>query len=105
MPVAPKNVRDIAKRVLAVRKTLPPSRQAGTPVGLARANQLANGDNLSVSTLVRMRSYLLRSRENYRKAKKAGLTRENSKAIQAYELWGSTPALNWVNSELRKVGR
>ena len=90
---------------LEVRKTLPPSRQAGTPVGVKRASDLARGANLSINTLVRMRSYLLRARENYRKAKKAGLNRENSKAIQAYELWGSTSALNWVNSELRKAGK
>ena len=103
MPVAPDNIKKIAKRALEVRKTLPKSRQAGTPVGLARANQLANGDNLSLSTLIRMRSYLLRARADYKQAKSQGKTRENSKSILAYELWGSTPALRWANTQINKL--
>ena len=103
MPVAPANIRKIARKVLDVRKTLPKSRQAGTPVGLARANQLANGDNLSLQTLIRMRSYLVRARENYKRAKAQGKNRENSKAIQAYELWGSTSALRWAQSQISKL--
>ena len=103
MPVAPANIRKIAKEALEIRKTLPKSRQAGTPVGLARANQLANGENLSLNTLIRMRSYLIRARENYRRAKQAGLNASNSKAIQAYMLWGSTPALRWVQKQITKI--
>ena len=103
MPVAPANIRKIAREALEIRKTLPKSRQAGTPVGLARANQLANGENVSLSTLIRMRSYLLRSRQNYRQAKQRGLNAKNSKAIQAYMLWGSTPALRWAQSQITKL--
>ena len=105
MPVAPDYIKTVAKRVLEVRSELPPSRRAGTPVGIARANQLASGDNLSINTLVRMRSYLIRAKENYRNAKDRGLTRKNSKAIQAYELWGGPRALAWANAELKKAGR
>jgi hypothetical protein len=105
MPVAPDYIRNVAKRVLEVRAELPPSRRAGTPVGIARANQLANGDNISVQTLLRMRSYLSRAKQNYTEAKNRGLTRKDSKAIQAYELWGGPRALAWVNSELKKAGR
>lgn len=100
MPVAPANVRKIAREALKIRESLPKSRQAGTRVGLARANQLASGENLSEQTLIRMRSYLLRAREDYRNAKRAGLNASNSKAIQAYMLWGSTAGLRWVNSQL-----
>jgi len=105
MPVAPDYIRKVAKKALEVRAELPPSRRAGTPVGIARAAQLARGDNVSVSTLLRMRSYLSRAKENYQRAKARGLTREDSKAIQAYELWGGPRALAWVNSELKKAGR
>ena len=73
---------------------------AGTPTGWTRANQLANGDNLSNQTLIRMRSYLIRAREDYRQAKKAGLNASNSKAIQAYMLWGGPRALTWVNEQI-----
>jgi len=100
MPVAPGYIRNVAREALDIRETLPKSRQAGTLVGLARANQLANGDNLSEETLVRMRSYLIRARENYRQAKRAGLNASNSKAIQAYMLWGGPRALTWVNEQL-----
>lgn len=103
MPIAPANIRKIAKDVLELRETLPNSRKAGTLVGLARANQLANGDNLSLQTLIRMRSYLVRARANYRQAKARGLDASNSKAIQAYELWGSTPALRWANEQIKKL--
>ena len=100
MPVAPKYIADQAKKALEIRKTLPKSRQAGTLVGLARANQLANGENLSEETLIRMRSYLIRARQDYRDAKRAGLNASNSKAIQAYMLWGGPRALAWVNEQL-----
>jgi len=100
MPVAPGYIRNVAREALDIRETLPKSRQAGTLVGLARANQLANGDNLSEETLIRMRSYLIRARENYRQAKRAGLNASNSKAIQAYMLWGGPRALAWVNEQL-----
>jgi DNA-directed RNA polymerase subunit K/omega len=105
MPVAPDYIRKVAKRALEIREELSPSRQAGTRVGLARANQLANGDNVSIQTLLRMRSYLLRAKQNYTEAKRQGKTAENSKAILAYMLWGGTRALPWVNRELKKVGR
>ena len=100
MPVAPNYIRKVAREALEIRETLPKSRQAGTLVGLARANQLANGDNLSNQTLIRMRSYLIRAREDYRQAKKAGLNASNSKAIQAYMLWGGPRALAWVNDQI-----
>ena len=100
MPVAPADIRKVAREALEIRSTLPKSRQAGTLVGLRRANQLANGDNLSEQTLIRMRSYLLRAREDYRNAKRQGLNASNSRAIQSYMLWGGPKALTWVNSQL-----
>ncbi len=103
MPVAPKYMADAAKKALEIREELPPSRKYGTAVGLARANQLVNGDNLSPSTLVRMRSYLLRARPNYLQAKNQGRTIKNSKAIGAYLLWGGPRALSWVNSQLKQL--
>ena len=69
MPVAPDYIRKVAKKALEVRAELPPSRRAGTPVGIARAAQLARGDNVSVSTLLRMRSYLSREKKIIREQK------------------------------------
>ena len=105
MPVAPKYIADQAKKALEIRETLPKSRQYGTLVGLARANQLANGENLSLQTLIRMRSYLIRARHNYRQARSQGKTAEDSKARGAYLLWGGPRALPWVNEQITKLQR
>lgn len=102
MPIPPKNIQKNAKRALDTRKELPSSRQYGTRVGLARANQLANGENISPQTLLRMRSFLLRAKFEYDRARDAGKTMETSKAIGAYYLWGGPGALSWVNSEIKR---
>jgi hypothetical protein len=103
MPVAPQNLRNAARRALEARDSVPPSRKAGTPIGLARANQLKNGDNLSLETLRRMRSYLERAEPAYREARAQGKSIEESKAIMAYYLWGGPQALAWVNEQIRKL--
>ncbi len=102
MPMPPKEVREAARRALEARDRVPPSRKAGTPVGLARANQLARGDNISENTLLRMWSYLSRAKADYDAAKAKGLDAETSKAIQAFGLWGGPAALAWVRRELNK---
>ena len=103
MPVPPDYIQKTAKKVLKDRATLPPSRQAGTRVGLARANQLARGDDIGLPILKRMRSYLSRARDNYDRAKAKGLNNKTSRAIQAYNLWGGPRALSWVNSQINKL--
>ena len=102
MPIPPKSVQNNAKKALEAREKAPPSRRAMTRVGLARANQLANGDNVSRNTLLRMVSYLSRARTNYDKAKAKGLSAEQSPAIQAYLGWGGASALTWARNELNK---
>ncbi len=104
MPVAPKYMADAAKQALEARQRVPQSRRAGTPVGLARANQLAKGENLSTDTLVRMRSYLSRTEQAYRAAVAQGKDMTTSKQIMATNLWGGQKGLTWVNRELKKLG-
>jgi hypothetical protein len=103
MPVAPDYIKDAAKRALEARSRVAPSRRAGTPVGIARANQLARGDNLSLQTLIRMRSYLERAKPAYDDAREQGLSIEDSKAIMAYYLWGGPRALAWVNGQISRL--
>lgn len=103
MPVPPKSVQNAAKRALEAREKATPSRRAMTRVGLARANQLANGDNVSENTLRRMVSYLSRARDNYQRAKAKGLKAKDSPAIQAYLGWGGSSALTWARKELNKL--
>jgi hypothetical protein len=102
MAVPPKNVQEIAQRALDIRAELPPSSRAGTPVGIARARDLARGADLSNNTLVRMYSYLMRAKFDYDDARKQGKDIRNSRAIMAYHLWGSSAALAWVRRELGK---
>jgi len=102
MPIPPKSVQNAAKRALEAREKAPPSRRAMTRVGLARANQLAKGENVSIQTLRRMVSYLSRARDNYQRAKAKGLSAEQSPAIQAYLGWGGSSALSWARKELNK---
>lgn len=103
MPIPPKEVQNAAQRAIDARNSVPPSRKAGTTVGVKRAADLARGANISVNTLVRMRSYLLRAKKNYLDARDAGLKITESKSYMAYYLWGGPAALTWVNSELAKL--
>lgn len=103
MPVPPDYIRNAAKKALEDRQSVPPSRRAGTLVGLARANQLAKGENLSINTLKRMVSFIARHRSNYQKAKAEGLDNKTSKVIQAMGLWGGVRAFAWANAEIRKA--
>ena len=102
MPVPPKYIQDAAERALEVRKELPPSRRAGTSVGIARARDLARGANLSINTIRRMHSYLSRTQQAYRDAKTAGKDIKTSKQILATGLWGGPRALAWVRGILNK---
>ena len=101
MPVAPANVRQTARRALEVRKTLPKSKQAGTSVGLARANQLAKGDNLSQETLKRIKSFIARHKPNYQKARSQGKTIKDGGVILAMALWGYPGISTWVDKNLK----
>jgi len=103
MPVAPDYMKKAAEQALKARAEAPKSRKAATNVGLARANQLSNKENLSLNTLVRMRSFLLRHRENYERAVKAKLNNSNSKVIQAVNLWGGMRALTWLNTTINAL--
>lgn len=102
MPIPPKEVQAIAQRALDIRAELPPSARAGTPVGIARARDLARGADLSESTLVRIYSYLMRAKFDYDDARRQGKDIKNSRAIMAYNLWGGPPALAWVKRQLGK---
>jgi len=103
MPIPPKTVRNAAKRALEGRDRAPASRKAMTRVGLARANQLINGDNLSVSTIRRMFSYLSRAKANYDRATAKGLKIEDSPARQAYLGWGGNAGLAWARKILNNL--
>jgi hypothetical protein len=91
---APQAVADNAQRALDVRAEKPPSQQGMTPVGLARANQLAKREPVSLVTVRRMVAYFDRHEID-----KEGLTwDEQGKGWQAWNGWGGDEGRAWARS-------
>ena len=76
--------------------------KCGTAVGKRRATQLANGENVSMQTIKRMRAFLLRQRDNYDLAIKR--SDYNACGYISYLLWGGPSALPWAEKKLRQAG-
>jgi|TARA_R100001198_G_C5175409_1_gene174347 hypothetical protein len=84
-----------ARRALKIRSALPRSQKGMTPVGLARANQFAKGENVSIKTVKRTYSYLSRAKAYYKPGSKTAGT-------QAYLGWGGDAGLRWARKILGK---
>ena len=96
----PAAVARAARRALEIRAKQPPSRRAGTPVGIRRARQLANREPLSLDTIKRMVSFFARHAKTPGAA--AARRNPNSKAAQAWGLWGGNPGRAWARRILRQ---
>jgi hypothetical protein len=95
----PSGVKNNAKRVLEyVEKNGWGS--CGTGVGKQRANQLANGRPISVSTIKRMASYLTR----HRKDLDASTSYSDGCGKLMYDAWGGKAGLRWAESKLNELG-
>ena len=97
MPVPPADVRRTARNALERRER---HGRGGTEVGVARARDLANGRNISESTLRRMASYFARHG-----GQDASSAPRDSAANIAWGLWGGSAGQAWVRSELAKIDR
>jgi len=84
-----------AKRGLKMRSKSPPSQRGGTRVGVARANQFARGDNVSMETVRRTYRFLSRAKTYYKPG-------TNTPGTQAYLLWGGPAGLTWAKRLLGK---
>ena len=89
-------VRNNAKRGIELNKKV--NNRCATSVGKIRAQQLARGEKLSVSTIKRMYSYLSRAGEYYDPS--------DSKACGtiSYLLWGGKAGLAWSRGKLKELG-
>ncbi len=76
-------MRSAAKTGLKVRESVTPSQRCCTPTGLARARDFANGKNISLSTVKRVKSFASRHGANYKASYE-----KNSKWWQGMMLWG-----------------
>lgn len=87
---------DNARRALEVRAEKPESQRGMTPVGLARARQLINRENLSRETIQRMVSYFQRHEVD----KQGSTWSEKGKGWQAWMGWGGDAGYTWARRKL-----
>lgn len=83
-----------ARRGLELRKKN--NGKGGTAVGVARARDIANRKNLSLSTVKRMHSFFSRHAGNEKP--KAGENRNKDKGYISFLLWGGSPGKKWAKS-------
>ena len=96
----PKKAIENAKRGIELNKEN--DMKCATQVGKVRAQQLANGENLSLDTIRRMRAFLIRQKVNYDKA--VAKKDYNACGYISYLLWGGEEALPWSEKKLRQAG-
>jgi hypothetical protein len=72
----------------------------GTPVGKQRANQLANGEAISLDTIKRMYSYLSRHEVDLQ----SSTSYSDGCGKLMYDSWGGKAALGWSRNKLRELG-
>lgn len=72
----------------------------GTPVGKQRANQLANGEAISLDTIKRMYSYLSRHEVDL----ESSTSYSEGCGLLMYDAWGGKAALVWSRRKLRELG-
>ena len=71
----------------------------GTPVGKQRANQLANGEAVSVDTIKRMFSYLSRHEVDL----ESSSSYSDGCGLLMYDAWGGKAALVWSRNKLKEL--
>jgi hypothetical protein len=90
----PKAASENAKRALELRDEY--KLDCGTPVGWTRANQLANGENISRETIARMSGFE-RHRENSK-----GDPKEDCGALM-WLAWGGDEGVEWASRKLKQI--
>jgi hypothetical protein len=92
----PKAVSNNAKRGIELNEK--EGNKCATQVGKVRAQQLANGEPLSVFTIKRMYSYLSRAKTYYETGTPSDC------GYISYLLWGGLAGLRWSESKLKELG-
>ncbi len=90
----PEAVKENAARGIRLNEAV--DNRCATQVGKVRAQQLANGEAISLETVARMKSYLSRQAANYNP--------DDTEACGtiSYLLWGGEEALNWATRTLER---
>jgi hypothetical protein len=90
-------VRNNAKRGIELNEKN--NNKCATQTGKVRAQQLANGEGVSLETIKRMHSYLSRAETYYDNADS-----QSDCGYISYLLWGGKAALGWSRNKLRELG-
>jgi HK97 family phage portal protein len=94
-------MRDAAQRALDWKAE---GRAGGTRVGLARANQIVNGDKLSEETILRMYSFFSRHEvDKEAEGFSAGEDGYPSAGRVAWDLWGGDAGFAWSRSKRNQM--
>jgi hypothetical protein len=95
----PKGAQEAAKRALEVRADKPESQRGMTPVGIARARDLSNGQTLSPDTVKRMLAYFTRHEVD----KKGSTWNTQGKGWQAWNGWGGDAGYSWARKVVKQM--
>lgn len=90
----PKAAREAAERGIRLNEEV--GNKCATQVGKVRAQQLANGEPVTLITVKRMYSYLSRAAEYY------DPTDTKACGTISYLLWGGEPALRWAERIIKQ---
>jgi hypothetical protein len=90
----PQSAKDNAERGIRLNEAI--GNRCATQVGKVRAQQIMNGENLSMDTIKRIYSYLSRAAEYYNP--------DDTEACGtiSYLLWGGEPMLRWAESKMNQ---
>jgi hypothetical protein len=90
------DIRSNAKRGIELNEKV--GNKCATQTGKVRAQQIANGEKLSVDTIKRMYSYLSRAETYYDESDTEAC------GTISYLLWGGKSALSWSRNKLKELG-
>ncbi len=101
MPYRPnKMMQADAQRAINYNESATPSQRWGTRTGRVRAGQIARGELLSPDIIVRMFSFLSRSKANYERYVGAD---KKGKGYYAYLGWGGPSAIGWAEDKIARM--
>ena len=93
----PKGVQEAARRGLELRRE---HGRGGTEVGVARARNLSNGDNVPLATIRRMVSFFARHEVDLKAPKNSDRSHPEypGAGLIAWKLWGGSAGKTWADS-------
>lgn len=98
----PEEATKIAKQALDWKEKYPDEVKAGTPVGWARARQLANKQKISYDIVKRMARFV-RHEHNKKLDPNFKDTPWKDRGYMAWAIWGGDPGINWAINKVKQI--